>query len=116
MRRGMRLTALLALAAGVGACSASMGAPGPVAGAGARLPADAVRRYAAITDEPFPVDAVEPRDLKARNVRQVVDYPTKQPPGTLVVDPYRRFLYLVMEGGKAMRYGVGVGKASYAGF
>ncbi|KST61135.1 hypothetical protein AO398_00140 [Methylobacterium sp. GXS13] len=113
MRPVLRLPALLALAVALGACTASMGAPGPVAEAGPRLPADAVRRYAAITDEPFPVDAVEPRDLKARNVRQVVDYPTRQPPGTLVVDPYRRFLYLVMEGGKAMRYGVGVGKAGF---
>ena len=51
-------------------------------------------------DEPFPVEAVDPRDLKARNVRQVVDFPMKQPPGTLVVDPYKRFLYLVLEGGK----------------
>ena len=30
-----------------------------------------------------------------------------------MVDPYERFLYLVMEGGKAMRYGVGVGKAGF---
>ena len=30
-----------------------------------------------------------------------------------MVDPYDRFLYLVMEGGKAMRYGVGVGKAGF---
>lgn len=43
----------------------------------------------------------------------MVDYPTREPTGTLVVDPYRRFLYLVMEGGKAMRYGVGVGKAGF---
>ena len=113
MRRVLRLPALLALAAALGACSVSMVAPGPFAEAGPRLTADAIHRYAAITDEPFPVDAVEPRDLKAYNVRQVVDYPTKQPPGTLVVDPYSRFLYLVMEGGKAMRYGVGVGKAGF---
>jgi lipoprotein-anchoring transpeptidase ErfK/SrfK len=113
MRRALRLPALLALAAALGACSASMGAPGPVTEARPRLPADAVRRYVAITDEPFPVEAVDPRDLKAHNVRQVVDYPTKESRGTLVVDPYKRFLYLVMEGGKAMRYRVGVGKAGF---
>ena len=60
MRRTFRLPALLALAAALGACSASTGAPGPVAEAGPRLPADAVRRYAAITDEPFPHDHSEP--------------------------------------------------------
>jgi len=29
----------------------------------------------------------------------------------LIVDPHKRFLYLMMENGKALRYGVGVGKA-----
>ncbi|GEL41866.1 hypothetical protein MEX01_24570 [Methylorubrum extorquens] len=113
MRRASRLPALIALASALGACTASMGAPAPVAEARPQIAPDALRRYAAITDEPFPVEAVDPRELKARNVRQVVNYPTKEPPGTLVVDPYRRFLYLVMEGGKAMRYGVGVGKAGF---
>jgi lipoprotein-anchoring transpeptidase ErfK/SrfK len=105
--------ALIVGAAALGACTASIGAPAPVAEAGRHIAPDVLRRYATITDEPFPVQAVDPRDLKARNVRQVVDFPMKQPPGTLVVDPSRRFLYLVLEGGKAMRYGVGVGKAGF---
>jgi len=113
MRAALRLPVLLALASALGACTASLGAPAPVAEARPRIAPDALRRYAAVTDEPFPVQAVDPRDLKARNLRQPVDYPTKEPPGTLVVDPYERFLYLVMEGGKAMRYGVGVGKAGF---
>jgi lipoprotein-anchoring transpeptidase ErfK/SrfK len=41
----------------------------------------------------------------------VVDFPTSEPAGTIVVDPNERFLYLVREHGKAVRYGVGVGKA-----
>ena len=113
MRCASCLSALVALASALGACTASVGAPTPVAEAWPQIAPEVLRRYAAITDEPFPVEAVDPRDLKARNVRQVVDYPTKEPPGTLVVDPHGRFLYLVMEGGKAMRYGVGVGKAGF---
>ena len=113
MRRAASLASVAALAAALGACTASMGAPVPAAGARPAADPDLLRRYAAIADEPFPVEAIDPRDLKARNVRQVVDYPTREPPGTLVVDPYKRFLYLVMEGGKAMRYGVGVGKAGF---
>ena len=113
MRPALRLPALVALASVLGACTASMGAPSPVAEARPLIAPDVLRRYAAATDEPFPVEAVDPRDLKARNLRQLVDYPTKESPGTLVVDPYGRFLYLVMEGGKAMRYGVGVGKAGF---
>ena len=33
------------------------------------------------------------------------------PPGTIVVDPDGRFLYLVEDGGAARRYGIGVGRA-----
>ncbi|MEH3116262.1 MAG: L,D-transpeptidase [Methylorubrum populi] len=111
MRRTLHLPALIALASALGACTVSVGAPAPSAQVRPAIGPEALRRYAAVTDEPFPVEAVAPRDIKARNVRQMVHYPTKEPPGTLVIDPYGRFLYLVMEGGKAMRYGVGVGKA-----
>jgi lipoprotein-anchoring transpeptidase ErfK/SrfK len=49
--------------------------------------------------------------MDPKNVRQIVNYRTPYPPGTIVVDPHARFLYLVMENNKAMRYGVGVAKA-----
>lgn len=68
-------------------------------------------RYAAKLDEPFPVPAVDTRKIDPMFLRQLVDFPTSEPPGAIVVDPHNRFLYLVQEGGKALRYGVGVGKA-----
>lgn len=43
-------------------------------------------------------------------MRQLVDYSTTEPPGSIVVDTKQRFVYLVQEGGKAIRYGVGVGR------
>ena len=46
--------------------------------------------------------------------RQIVDYPTDQPPGTIVIDTPHYFLYLVMNGGKALRYGIGVGRPGFA--
>lgn len=67
-------------------------------------------RYAAPTDEDFPVAPVDVSKMNPEYLRQMVDYQTDQPPGTVVVDTANRFLYLVMENGKAMRYGVGVGK------
>ncbi|MBC7149780.1 MAG: L,D-transpeptidase [Rhizobium sp.] len=67
--------------------------------------------YSAIDDGGNLVPAVDAAKIESKNVRQVVEYQTKEPPGTIVVDPYARFLYLVMENGKAMRYGVGVAKA-----
>jgi len=51
---------------------------------------------------------VEPQFLP-----QIVDYDTKERPGTLIIDTNNRFLYLVMDGGKARRYGVGVGKPGF---
>ena len=44
---------------------------------------------------------------------QMVNYQTKEAPGTLVIDTPSRFLYLVMADGKARRYGVGVGKPGF---
>jgi len=44
---------------------------------------------------------------------QVVEYQTRQKPGTIVIDTNNRFLYLVLNDGKARRYGVGVGKPGF---
>ncbi len=46
--------------------------------------------------------------------KQVVDYETRERPGTIVVDPANRFLYLVQADGKALRYGVGVGREGFS--
>ncbi len=41
----------------------------------------------------------------------LLGYPTTESAGTIIVDPRSRFLYLVVENGRAIRYGVGVGEA-----
>jgi lipoprotein-anchoring transpeptidase ErfK/SrfK len=70
--------------------------------------------YAAIPYERFPIPAVPVERLDPRYLRQIVDNPTGEPPGTVVVDTPNRFLYWTMEGGKAMRYGVGIGRDGFA--
>ncbi|MHA6643476.1 L,D-transpeptidase [Mesorhizobium sp. A623] len=70
-----------------------------------------VSMYGAIDDNGTLIPAIDVSKMKKSNLRQVVDYATKEPVGTIVVDPHARYLYLVMEGGKAMRYGVGVAKS-----
>jgi lipoprotein-anchoring transpeptidase ErfK/SrfK len=45
--------------------------------------------------------------------RQLVDYRTTEKPGTLVIDTPNHFLYLVQESGRAMRYGIGVGRPGF---
>jgi lipoprotein-anchoring transpeptidase ErfK/SrfK len=45
--------------------------------------------------------------------RQLVDYVTAEPAGTVIIDTPHTFLYLVLGNGKAMRYGIGVGREGY---
>jgi lipoprotein-anchoring transpeptidase ErfK/SrfK len=45
--------------------------------------------------------------------RQVVNYATREKPGTIVINPSEHFLYLVEKGGSAVRYGVGVGREGF---
>ncbi len=45
--------------------------------------------------------------------KQVVEYDGRHTPGTIVIDTPNKFLYLVQGGGKAMRYGIGVGKPGF---
>jgi lipoprotein-anchoring transpeptidase ErfK/SrfK len=47
-------------------------------------------------------------------LRHLVDYPTRDKPGTVIVDTERKFLYLVQPNGKAYRYGVTVGEEGLA--
>ncbi|MYZ50553.1 L,D-transpeptidase [Propylenella binzhouense] len=63
--------------------------------------------------EIFPIEAVDLSRIDRRYWRQVVPDPTGERPGTIVVDPDAKFLWLVMEGGRAMRYGVGVGRDGF---
>jgi lipoprotein-anchoring transpeptidase ErfK/SrfK len=66
--------------------------------------------YGPMSGEPFPVPAVDLRRIDSQFWRQEVSYPTSEPAGTIVVDTPNRHLYLVQPGGRAMRYGVGVGR------
>ncbi len=54
-----------------------------------------------------------PKELPANLKKQLVDYPTKQPAGTLIVDTPNTYLYLVLGQGKALRYGIGVGREGF---
>jgi len=52
-------------------------------------------------------------DVAADYHRYLVDDPTGEPPGTIVVDTRSKFLYLVQPEKKAIRYGVAVGSEAY---
>ncbi|MCB1490565.1 MAG: L,D-transpeptidase, partial [Rhodobiaceae bacterium] len=80
--------------------------PGPAA--------DYAVMYGPVTDEPFPIPAVDLKLLDPVYYRQEVDDPTGEAPGTIVVNTGERFLYHVGDGGRATRYGVGIGRAGFA--
>ena len=82
---------------------------------GTGLPPSNVLRshYAMRTDGEFRLPAIPYRSVDRKYLRQRVGLATRERPGTVIVDPYNRFLYLVEPDGKAMRYGVGVGRQGF---
>jgi lipoprotein-anchoring transpeptidase ErfK/SrfK len=58
-------------------------------------------------------EAGPPKPLPPEFRRQLVSYPTTQPPGTIIVDTSHTYLYLVMAHGQALRYGIGVGREGF---
>jgi lipoprotein-anchoring transpeptidase ErfK/SrfK len=59
------------------------------------------------------VPAVRSSDVDPAFMRTTVSYPTSEPVGTIIVDPANHYLYLVQDGGMAIRYGVGVGRQGF---
>src|SRR5690242_16228706 len=73
-----------------------------------------------VASAPAVISAPAPRaktpkmaDAPGRLVRQVVDYVSHQAPGTVIIDTRNTFLYLVLNEGQAMRYGIGVGRKGF---
>src|SRR3982074_1703301 len=52
-------------------------------------------------------------ELPARLRRQIVSYPTREAPGTIIIDTPNTSLYYVLGGGQAIRYGIGVGRDGF---
>jgi lipoprotein-anchoring transpeptidase ErfK/SrfK len=64
--------------------------------------------------EPEPAEDVQtPAEIPARLHRHIVDYSTREAPGTIVIDTPNTYLYYVIGGGKAVRYGIGVGREGF---
>jgi lipoprotein-anchoring transpeptidase ErfK/SrfK len=55
----------------------------------------------------------KPKELPPQFRRQLVEFPTKEPAGTLIIDTPNTYLYLVLGSGRAMRYGIGVGREGF---
>ncbi len=68
---------------------------------------------------PPPVQAAPSEDegtaveMPARFKRQIVSYATREAPGTIIIDTPNTYLYYVLGGGQAIRYGIGVGRDGF---
>jgi lipoprotein-anchoring transpeptidase ErfK/SrfK len=69
--------------------------------------------YLATSDNGIAIPAVDPAKVPQQFQRQVVDFPSTEAPGTVIVNPGARQLYFVTGKGKAIRYGISVGKAGF---
>lgn len=106
------------LALGLGACNQTTTATNrtpltyPIASAPLSPMPSTASMYGPVQDR-FPIDAVDTSNINPVFLRREVDYTGREAPGTIVIDPNAHFLYYIMPGGRAMRYGVGVGKEGF---
>jgi lipoprotein-anchoring transpeptidase ErfK/SrfK len=81
----------------------------PAFAAASILPADAATE----NDDPFPLPKLDVSKVPKQFQRTIVNYQSKQWPGTIIVDTGERHLYVILQGGKAIRYGIAVGRDGF---
>ncbi len=64
-------------------------------------------------DQPGYVPNADEEQLDPKWEKTVVFYRTPEAPGTIIVNTHERFLYVVQGGGRALRYGIGVGRDGF---
>ena len=69
--------------------------------------------YAPVEGEPFPVPAVNLKRIHPQFYRTVVEYPSNEAPGTIIINPADHHLFVINGDGRAIRYGVGVGREGF---
>jgi lipoprotein-anchoring transpeptidase ErfK/SrfK len=67
----------------------------------------------AVGEEPFPISEDDYLLVKPQFRPRMVEFPTREAPGTIIINTRHRYLYLVLGDGRAKRYGVGVGRRGF---
>jgi lipoprotein-anchoring transpeptidase ErfK/SrfK len=86
--------------------------PGTIGAPQSIQPREPQQNVASLPPEDQP-EIGEPKALPEQFRRQLVDYQTKEPAGTIVIDTPNTYLYLALGNGKALRYGIGVGREGF---
>ena len=115
-----RLFAVTALSLSLAACVTDPALMGTTATSSAVKTGDLPKEskliegvYSAKADPQFGVPAVPVEKVPQEYQRQTVAYETDQPVGTIIINPSAKHLYLVTGKGRAVRYGIAVGKAGF---
>jgi lipoprotein-anchoring transpeptidase ErfK/SrfK len=69
--------------------------------------------YGPVDGDRFPIPPIDLRKINPAFLRAEVSYSGDQEPGTIIIDPHAHYLYHLAEGGRATRYGVGVGREGF---
>ena len=80
------------------------------------MPASAAlaqRDQTSLSDQPGYIPSAAEEELPPEFQRQVVFYRSSEAPGTIIVHTSERFLYVVQPNGRALRYGIGVGREGF---
>ena len=109
-RNALLLCGLAAAVTLAGCSSSSTSIPGEKVATNAIFTSE----YGPVEDNGYALPAIPINKVNTKFHRQIVDYATGEKPGTIIVNTPNRFLYYVLPGGKAVRYGIGVGKAGFA--
>lgn len=120
-RRALILGGLASGATALAGCTSTRDVPlfGSMFGDQPRTAAGPVRApdyakvYSRMDGEQFPIGAFDYTRMDPAHLRANVAYMSSEPAGTIVVEPRGHALYLVETGGRATRYGVGVGREGF---
>ena len=96
----------------LGGCTVAQ-APAPQIAAASRVPSLYREMYGTRPDERFAIPAVDLSKVDPRFWRREVADPTGERAGTVVVDTGSYFLYWTLGEGRAIRYGVGLGREGF---
>ncbi len=113
-RRVFSAGAVSLLGLSVAGCSGQASTSGTENKPSAAWAREVVQMYGPRPNERFPIPAVNLKEVDAQFYRQEVDFETDEPVGSIIVNTETFFAYFVMPAGRAMRYGVGLGRAGFA--
>ena len=110
LRAVLAITTAASLAACVPTTTTSTASTTPAVAA-ASVPTEGV--YLATSDNGIAIPAIDTTKVPQQFQRQVVDYPSTEAPGTVIINPATKHLYFITGNNKAIRYGISVGAAGF---